>query len=295
VIGFNFRFAARKCKSKAIMHSTNRCLTPFQTTKTFLTRGTCSRTLMTVLNNAYGHPLPVEEAASDPLAGGIIQYGYQCGMVWGSALAAGAQAYRLYGDTPLAELKAVLASRCIVRSFQAQNQHINCLEITDIDRTSTTLQMVTYFLLKGGTIGCFRMAARYAPLAHREIENAFAASTSDAPEFPVSCAGHLARKSGASGQHAVMAAGFAGGIGLSGEACGALGAAVWISGMNIFRKTGKLAYKDAQITATIHKFLQATDHEFECAKITGRNFDNPVDHSAYVRAGGCARLLEVLA
>ena len=30
-----------------------------------------------------------------PLMGGIMNYGYQCGMVWGAALAGGAQAYRL--------------------------------------------------------------------------------------------------------------------------------------------------------------------------------------------------------
>ena len=30
-----------------------------------------------------------------PLAGGFMGYGYQCGMLWGAALAAGAQAYRL--------------------------------------------------------------------------------------------------------------------------------------------------------------------------------------------------------
>jgi hypothetical protein len=38
----------------------------------------------------------------------------------------------------------------------------------------------------------------------------------------------IARKMGESDMHAVMASGFAGGIGLCGGACGALGAA-WIS------------------------------------------------------------------
>ena len=41
----------------------------------------------------------------------------------------------------------------------------------------------------------------------------------------------LAQKMGASEMHAVMAAGFAGGIGLSGGACGALVAAIWITVM----------------------------------------------------------------
>ena len=54
----------------------------------------------------------------------------------------------------------------------------------------------------------------------------------DAPPAPVSCAAVLAQKMGASDLHTVMAAGFAGGIGLSGGGCGALGAAIWITGMN---------------------------------------------------------------
>jgi len=52
-----------------------------------------------VLNNAFDHSLETEENAAMPLAGGIMQYGYQCGMIWGATLAAGAQAYRLLGPT----------------------------------------------------------------------------------------------------------------------------------------------------------------------------------------------------
>jgi hypothetical protein len=70
------------------------------------------------------------------------------------------------------------------------------------------------------------MAARYAPVALREIDAALSDPTVEAPHGPLSCAAVLARKMGAVDQHAVMAAGLAGGIGLSGGACGALGAAV---------------------------------------------------------------------
>ncbi len=41
-----------------------------------------------------------------PLAGGIVGNGYQCGMIWGAALAAGAQAYRLLGTGPVARFLA---------------------------------------------------------------------------------------------------------------------------------------------------------------------------------------------
>ena len=39
----------------------------------FLKNGTCSRTLMSVIDNEYGHPMTLEEKATDPLAGGLMQ------------------------------------------------------------------------------------------------------------------------------------------------------------------------------------------------------------------------------
>ncbi|MCP4634747.1 MAG: C_GCAxxG_C_C family protein, partial [candidate division Zixibacteria bacterium] len=87
-----------------------------------------------VLDQAFDHPLKLEERAVIPLAGGIMQHGYQCGMIWGATLAAGAQAYRLFGPGPQAEAKAIIAAERLVESFRALNKHINCLEITDIDK-----------------------------------------------------------------------------------------------------------------------------------------------------------------
>ena len=48
------------------------------------------------------------------------------------------------------------------------------------------------------------------------------------PGRPLSCASEVAGKMGASDEEMTMVAGFAGGIGLSGNACGALGAAIWM-------------------------------------------------------------------
>ena len=66
---------------------------------------------MGVLNRAFDHPMQFEECATVPFAGGIMQHGYQCGMIWDSALAAGAQAYRFFGAGPLAQAVAILTSQ----------------------------------------------------------------------------------------------------------------------------------------------------------------------------------------
>jgi hypothetical protein len=100
---------------------------------------------------------------------------------------------------------------------------------------------------------------------------------------------------GASDAHAIMAAGFAGGIGLGGGACGALGAAIWIGGMNALREGRKVGFKSQVALDAIDRFLRAADFEFECAKIAGRRFENVADHAGYLRGGGCAKVLAGLA
>jgi hypothetical protein len=249
-----------------------------------------------VLNRAFDHPLKLEERAAKPLAGGIIQHGYQCGMIWGATLAAGAQAFRLFGPGPQAETSAIIAAQRLVESFRARNKNINCLEITDLDKSSSTMQMITYFLIKGGTIGCIRMAARYAPVAFNEINTALSEKHEKAPPAPVSCAAMLAQKMGVSDMHTTMAAGFAGGIGLCGGACGALGAAIWIIGMNNSKKQdGKVDFKDPGVIDAINRFMECTGFKFECSEIVGRRFESIGDHAHYLREGGCSQIIEALA
>lgn len=231
-----------------------------------------------------------------PFAGGLIQHGYQCGMIWGAVLAAGAQAYRSLGSGSQAEVRAIAAARMLVRSFRNCNKYINCLEITDLDKSSSTWQVVKFFLLKGGSIGCMRMAARYAPVAVKEINTVFSAQGTDAPAPPVSCAAMLAKKLGTSDLHAVMVAGFAGGIGLCGGACGALGAAIWIHALDSIKKHGgKVDFKDPAAENAIERFLKRTDFDFECYKIVGREFTDIADHADYLRGGGCSEVIEALA
>jgi hypothetical protein len=101
---------------------------------------------------------------------------------------------------------------------------------------------------------------------------------------------------GASDKHATMASGFAGGIGLCGEACGALGAAIWIRSMEDARKQGgKVDHKNPRLQMTIDRFLKHTNYTFLCADIVGRIFTDVGDHAAHLHAGGCSELIEVLA
>ncbi len=252
---------------------------------------------MSVVDDSYGHPLRTEEKATMPLAGGIANQGYQCGMLWGGALAAGAQTYRLHGAGPQAETEALIASKNVVESFRARTKdEINCLEITELNfQESDSLLPILKFFAKGGPIVCFRMAAGFAPEALSAINTAHSEDAVEASTSPVSCTAMLAQKMGASDMHTVMAAGLAGGIGLSGGGCGVLGAAMWLTGLKNPVEMDGLSYKGTWISELNERFLKVTDYEFECADIVGRQFENPDDHADYVQAGGCAMLIEALA
>jgi hypothetical protein len=261
---------------------------------TFLKVGTCSEALCNVVDRAFNQPMKLEEHASMPLAGGIMQHGYQCGMIWGAALAGGAQAYRLLGSGPQAEIGAIIAAQRLVDSFQAHNHHIDCLDVIDTDWQKSG-QVLKYFL-KGGPVGCFRMAGRYGPVAFSEIRTALSEKLIETPLPPVSCSALVARKMGASDMHRIMAAGFAGGVGLSGSACGALGAVIWINELNGSKEgAGKVEFKSPKAKAAIERFLKFSDSKFKCSEIVGRKFENVSDHAGYLREGGCSKIIEVLA
>jgi len=270
----------------------SRKISSLRTVGTFLRRGSCSEALLAVLDHSHGHPLQLEENAAMHFAGGIAQYGYQCGTIWGATLAAGAEAYRRFGAGPHAEARAVLAAQRLVRAFRDRNREINCLELTDTD-WNTKRDMLKYFL-RGGPVGCFRLAARFAPAAREEIETAFAEEPFEAPTAPVSCAALVAQQMDASEMHRVMAAGLAGGIGLAGGGCGALGAAIWITSMKRYPGGAPKKWPAPAVQEVMEVFLKSADHEIECAEIVGRSFESIEDHATYVRDGGCAQILEAL-
>ena len=114
----------------------------------------------------------------------------------------------------LAEMAAIVSARRVVESFRVNNTYINCSDITHLDASSSGFEQCVYFLLKGGSVGCLKMAARYAPVALNEINTGFSEVPAEVPADPVSCASIVARRSGLSDVQVAMAAGFAGGIGI---------------------------------------------------------------------------------
>mgnify|MGYP005637844279 CR=1 FL=1 len=277
------------------------------TKKLFIQLGTCSRTLCHILNREFGHPMETEELASDPLAGGIMQRGHQCGMLWGAALAVGAESYRSCGACSPAIGKAITATQSVMESFSNRTKCINCRDITQTDMRSKW-DMMKYFF-SGRFISCFTLADKWAPEAVRSAVEGLSQPI-DSTHSPVSCATEVARKMGATDEEMVMVAGFAGGMGLSGNACGALGAAIWMNSLVWCREQNdsntipdqavgkkrkvKTPFYNPYAKSTIMAFYRATDSKILCHKISGKRFNSIESHTAYIKEGGCKNLINAL-
>ena len=134
-----------------------------RTKRVFLTKGTCSHTFFYILNRQFGHPREHEERAIDPLAGGILQQGYQCGMLWGASMAVGAEAYRRFKDRGQAIVVAIRATKQLMESFKRRT---NCIECEDFTKTDFKNKWsFAKYMLSGKFLSCFKLASKWAPEA----------------------------------------------------------------------------------------------------------------------------------
>ena len=267
------------------------------TKKVFWKLRTCSRSFFFILNREFGYPKEIEEFAANPLAGGIRLKGHQCGMLWGATLAVGAEAFRRHEDHNQAIAAAIIATQHLLESFSETTESINCRDITGCDFSSK--RGIGKYLFSGKFLSCFTLADKWAPKAIESAREGLATVQTLPFQHPVSCASMVAQKMGASDEEQLMVAGFAGGLGLSGNACGALSAAIWMNALARRRK--RLDANEHEVldcpraTATIEAFCSATDSKMLCHEITGQYFKTMDSHTDFINNGGCAKLIDLLA
>ena len=261
--------------------------------KIFLTKGTCSFTFFYILNREYGHPREMEEKALDPLAGGILQQGYQCGMLWGASMAVGAESFRRHDDAGLATAVAIRATQQLMKSFENRTKCIDCEDFTKID-FKNKLQFAKH-MITGKFWSCFKLADKWAPEAIEAANEGLSQDQIDFKFSPISCASEVVKKMGGSDEEIMMVAGFAGGMGLSGGGCGALAAAIWMNILKLLREgKWKSGFSDPDTEKVIEKFYEATNYEMECHKICGKRFNSLDEHTGFINSGGCEKLINVL-
>jgi len=261
--------------------------------------GGCGRTFFNLLNKEFGHPMKNEEVAADLLCGGIMMQGHQCGMLWGSALAAGAESFRRNKDKDKAIGLSILTTRKIVESFSSRTKTVNCRDISQCDFTSKfelAKYMVKFILFIDRS--CFKLADNWAPEVIKAVKEELSNEKAAVPHPCVSCASIVVEKMGGSDEEQVIVAGFAGGMGLSGNGCGALSAAIWLKTLDWCRKhPGKnpSMFNNTDGKKLLDAFNKETGSELLCRNICGKSFNSLEEHSNYINEGGCEKLLNVLA
>ncbi len=268
--------------------------------KEFWKCGACSHAMFHLLNHEFDNVKLQEEKASDLLAGGIVQKGHQCGMLWGAALAIGTESFRRYDDKNMAIASAINASKRMADSFQKRTHTLNCRDLVKVD-WENKLDFAIYMLkiIAQGFVysPCFNLIVKWTPEAVEAANQGLAENS--IPNQPcMSCATEVLKKMGATEEESVMVAGFAGGIGLSGHACGALGAVLWYKMLDWGRKNqGKTPamFNNQEAKNVLKAFDIQTGSEMLCSKISNKIFNTIDEHSAYIKNGGCKNLLEALA
>jgi hypothetical protein len=216
-------------------------------------------------------------------------------MLWGAAMAVGAESFRMYSDDRgQAIAVAITATQHLMESFINSAKSIECEEITETDFSNKW--SFAKYLFSGKFYSCFKLAEKWAPDA---IEAASAGVSIEQAEFtrqPISCASEVIKKMGGSEEEMVMVAGFAGGLGLSGSGCGALGAVMWKTTLELVKiDKWKYTLTNPTIEKIINEFYEASDYEMDCHKICGMRFNTIDEHSEYIKSGGCDKLMNALA
>jgi len=253
-----------------------------------------------LLNHEFDNPKEGVEKASDLLAGGIAQKGHQCGMLWGSALAVGAESFRRYSNQSEAIASAITASQYLVGSFVKRTKSVNCRDITGVDwknKLDLTIYMVKIIMQGFIYSPCFNLIVKWTPEAIQAANKGLSEKTIQSRPG-MSCATEVLKKMGASDEEAVIVAGFAGGIGLSGNACGALSALIWYKMLDWGKKhPGKKPsfFNNQDIQRILKAFNIQTNSEMLCNKICGIQFKSIDEHAEYLKSGGCGKLIDSLA
>ena len=265
----------------------------------FREKGTCSHTFAHLLNREFGNSKDIEERATDPMAGGLMQKGHQCGMLWGASLAVGAEAYRKSKNSDEAIHLAITATQKLLESFSTRTNTINCRDIihSDLDNFFGLTKYMIKTMLQGmDNSTCFNLAENWLPEAIASAKEGLSQAPTASTQKPISCATEVAKKMGATDEEMSMVAGFAGGLGLSGNACGALSAAIWMNSLKWVKENPeKSAFKNKNAKATLKAFNKETNSEMLCHSICQQPFKTIEEHTQFIKNGGCSKLIRTLA
>jgi hypothetical protein len=276
-----------------------------------LRRFSCSETMLTVLDRAAGLTWKELEEASDPLCAGIVaELDSACGALWGAALAAGVRARHRIMDRDEACRTALEATRRVMEAYARKGRPLDCGELLGQKKWS-----FLQFMMRGNLRKCQGQLSELAPEFHELLEQTIVESRQHPrggkARQAENCAVEAFRRVSSaiglkSDGYEVVAAGLAGGLGLSGNACGALAAAVLAVSLKYFQERNRPKHsmirsllQGVQVgvgwmepSKQISRGFRSRFGTKLCAQITGKSFARAEELAAHLEAGGCDAVLE---
>lgn len=257
----------------------------------------CSGAMYHSFNQAFQFPYDTQgltlEQYMQAFGGGLMRKGYQCGLLTGATVAIGAEAFHRYKDRDTAILATITATQSLRKAFIDRKGTVNCRNIINMD-ISTGWGLAKY-MLSGKAISCINMAKKWAPDAIEAANNGLTLTQIGQSTPAMNCASVIAQKMKANDFEMVLASGFAGGLGLSGDTCGAMITAVWINTVKWYKAGNEVNLSNPNAEKTLKVFSDATNGESLCSKICGQRFTSIDEHSKFIKNGGCKKIIDILA
>jgi hypothetical protein len=263
----------------------------------------CSEVHFTLLNRGANIEMETEEQASHGLCGGVLGQGYVCGQLLGAALATAVRAQKRFRDPEIAGAATLLATCRLADEFHSVAGALDCREI--IEGSLTTMFEKIKYVASGKPQLCRKNAVEWAPLAHKLIDKIL--GEFDAKTLKEEPANRAMKTMCALSfeKDAVLAAGFVGGVGLKGNACGALTAGIFALRLRFYRE--RSGRRDSPVKALLQEasfghtsstaatpLLDAFRGKYEtllCSKLAARTFKSIDGHSHFIAEGGCCDLI----
>jgi len=259
-----------------------------------LQKRSCAETLFHVFNQEFHKDLELEEHASGALSSKIINDEYRNSLLWGTALAVGSEAYHQGSRVDESIYLAIKTCKEIVDSFNntLSTSGYSGFSNSEFSNTSSTLN----YFLHGESLKCYKLADNWAPKALKIAKSKLSDNHIIRNTPCSSCATRVVREMGGDENDAIMVAGFAGGLGLSGHTCGAFVASVWYDALRWLRENPQEKYYPIKLSKDkIQNFLKLTEGQYLCPELSGKTFKTIEEHSDFILEGGCNKLLSILA
>ncbi len=243
-----------------------------------------------------------------------MHQGQACGHLWGAALSAGIRASQELDGEAAISAAALEATRRLTAALSEDGWAFTCFENTGCDFTS--LGGKIKYMRSDKPKACGRKALVWANRANSVIDDVLAEYGEKSEAGPcekctVACMSKIVGKTGHGAEEIPIVAGFAGGLGLSGNICGALAVGVFALSVSYYRDRDpdrrdskmRAAFQELNLVESrLRKLPSQLQRDFaerfgstRCETIAGRKFSDADDHSSYMAAGGCRDVVQYVA